>query len=77
MALVEMTVADELLDRLPDALPLLKARERDRQPATDHGYTIVTLEVDNAPAGARRVKPTFQRTADGDIQLLTVTWYTD
>ncbi|MGA4867589.1 hypothetical protein ACPB9J_33690 [Streptomyces lavendulocolor] len=77
MALVEMTVADELLDQLPEALLLLKARERDRQPATDRGYTIVTLEVDNAPVGSRRIKPTFQRTPDGTVQLLAVTWYTD
>jgi hypothetical protein len=76
MALVEMTVADPLLDELPDILPLLKARERDRRPGDQPGTTIVVLEVDNAPDGARRIDPVLQETPDG-VRVQSVTWYTD
>ncbi|MGW9371177.1 hypothetical protein ACWGVR_14340 [Streptomyces xanthophaeus] len=69
MSLVDMLVANEMLDALPDALPLLKARERAHRPAQENGYTVVTLEIDGAPDGVRRIEPIFSR--DGAKAKLT------
>jgi hypothetical protein len=71
--MVQMMVADELLDTLADAVLLMKAREVAHAPAEEAGYTLVTLVVDGAPETAKRVEPVFQRTQDG-IRVLSMNW---
>lgn len=73
MTLVQMVVADELLDVLPEAVLLMKAREVDHAPAEQPGYTSVTLAVDGAPESATGVEPVFQRTPDG-VRVMSMNW---
>lgn len=73
MALVDMVVADDMLDVMPEAARLMKARERAHRPADTPGMTVVTLEIDGAPAGARGVEPVFEKT-DGTVRVRSMNW---
>jgi hypothetical protein len=74
VAVVKMLVANSMLDELPEALLLLKARERDRRPSREEGVTVVTLEVDGAPDGAVSMTPAFER-VDGVVRLKSINWH--
>lgn len=71
--MVQMMVADELLDTLADAVLLMKAREVAHAPAEEPEWTLVTLVVDGAPETAKGVAPVFQQTPDG-IRVLDMNW---
>jgi hypothetical protein len=72
MALVNLLVADELLEELPKALALLNATEAGRTP-NDGSTTVVTLDMPYVPEGAETIDPTFQRTPDG-IRVQSIVW---
>lgn len=73
MALVEMVVADDMLDVMPEAARLMKAREQAHRPADTPGMTVVTLEIDGAPAGVCSIDPVFEK-VDGTIRVRSMNW---
>lgn len=73
MPLVDIVVADELMDELPQILSLLRARGCAQRPAIDYPGTVVTLEIDSAPEGASRIEPIFQRTPEG-VGVMSMGW---
>lgn len=73
MAHVDLLVADELLEELPKALPLLQATEVSRKPHGGH-TTMVTLDMPYVPAGAVSVEPIFQSTPEG-VRVQSLAWH--
>lgn len=72
MPFVNLAVADELLEELPEVLALLNASEAGRTPSGGC-TTVVTLDMPYVPEGAETIDPTFQRTPDG-VRVQSIVW---
>jgi hypothetical protein len=70
---VDVLVADELLDGVPQLLTLLEAQEVSREPDTAPGVTRLTIDMPYVPPGATAVEPVLQR-ADGVVRVQSLAW---
>ncbi len=73
MPAVDVLVADELLDGVPQLLMLLEAREVSRQADATPGVTRLTIDMPYVPPGAAAVEPVLQR-ADGVLRVQSLAW---
>lgn len=77
MTTVTLLIADDLLHEIDTAqmLALLSAREISRAPDVRAGYTVLTLDVPDAPTGTTSIEPIFQRAADGTVTVMSMGWH--
>lgn len=73
MPAVDVLVADELLDGVPQLLTLLEAHEVSRRPDEAPGVTRLTIDLPYVPPDAIGVEPVFQR-VDGVVRVLSLVW---
>jgi hypothetical protein len=70
---VDVLVADELLDGVPQLLTLLEAREVSRKVDEAPGVTRLTVDMPYVPPGATAVEPVLQR-VDGKVRVHSLAW---
>ena len=70
---VDVLVADELLDGVPQLLTLLEAQEVSRRPDDAPDVTRLTIDMPYVPPGATAIEPLLQR-VDGEVRIHSLAW---
>lgn len=73
MTRVDVTVANDLMDGVPQLLELLEAQEISRQPGETETVTVISIDMDYVPAGATTVEAVLQRT-DSGVRVHSLAW---